>query len=844
MTVTCIHCSHSFDYEAPSFTEPGGSTVCPSCGRDTPAEETWGGDSGLNIVGGTDNRVYCFNCGKGMTPREGELIPVCEECRAEQGTPQPGMGGEAPLGDEPVADWMIRKANGNVYGPFPTETIVEWIQARKINADEEVAHIGGAWRIFGQHEEFSKYFEKPKSRAPAGPSTDIDFRRRTPVRDALTRFGGGLVALVLVGGVGFGVWYAVTNRALVVPEETLEKVADRVGDLGGAKAPPTQGISVDARNLLLELHDKHEGVVGNSMELYLRGRTLMLRDNYDNLIEARDQLEKAVALDPDNALALAGLSEVYNLLAWTGYGSLDLQRESIYLIQMAKSSGNYPAAVLRSEAAFLIYSGNYAEGRAKAEEALAKNPEDPSLHYLLGVAAMGGGSEVTDKVQEHFDKAIELDPNFHQVWFALARAEEETGHLGKAVDYYKKKIATDAESAASHTRLGHIFGSVGRYELAAEHYDSAIDLNKREKEAFLERAVLAYQVEGDGATAVRLLERLLGEDGPELRIAERKEIGTHLAAAYRLAGQPEKAIEAAETVLASDKTYGAAHFQLGLALVDAGRPTDALPEFSKAEDSGLEPPDIARVLFYAGYAAMKGDRAQDAVESFQRGVDTDPSFTPLWLWRAKVNAEQSDPKAAAAGMFEHIKTDPLRYARDREMGEWWAPVPSAQEVADVFAKAVEGENFAPALNGALGIALFHAGKYDSASRYLKEAIRQDPRAGAPIFYEGLIAHQEGRASSAEQLFEQVMGVSALGSNATFLIYLGDAQLAQGKVDDALGSFERGMAYGGTDSWALTRQAAALSKAGRIDDARAKLEAAADADPRAVLPRRARYDIPS
>jgi len=843
MRVTCIHCSHTFDYEAPSFAQPGGSTVCPSCGRDTPAEETWGGESGLNIVGGTDNRVYCFNCGKGMTPREGELIPVCEECRAEQGTPTPGAG-DAPAGDEPVADWMIRKANGNVYGPFPTETIIEWIQARKINADEEVAHIGGAWRLFGQHEEFSKFFEKPKSRAPVGAPTDIDFRRRTPIRDALTRFGGGLIALVLVGGIGFGVWYAVTNRALVVPEETLEKVADKVGDLGGAKAPPTTGISVDARNLLIDLHKKHEGVAGNSMEFYLRGRTLMLRDNYDNLIEAQNQLEKAVALDSDNALALAGLSEVYNLLAWTGYGSLDLQRESIYLIQMAKNSGNYPAAVLRSEAAFLIYSGNYAEGKGKAQDALGKNPEDPALHYLLGVAAMGGGSEVTEAVQQHFDKAIELDPNFHQVWFALARAEEESGHLGKAVDYYKKKIATDAQSAASHTRLGHIFGSVGRYELAAQHYDSAIGLNKREKEAFLQRAVLAYQVEGDGATAVRLLEALLGDGGPELRIAERKSIGTHLAAAYRIAGQPEKAVAAAEEVLASDKTYGAAHFQRGLALVDAGRPTEALPEFSKAEDSGLEPREIARVLFYAGHAAMKGDRPQEAVEAFQRGVDTDPSFTPLWLWLAKVNAEQGDAKVAAAALFEHIKVDPLGYARDREMGEWWAPVPSSQAVADVFAKKVEGENFAPALNGALGIALFHAGKYDSASRYLKEAIQQDPRAGAPIFYEGLIAHQQGRASSAESHFQEVMGVSALGSNATFLIYLADAQLAQGKLDEALASFERGMAYGGKDAWALTRQAAALNKAGREDDARSKLDAAAEADPRAVLPRRARYDIPS
>ncbi|MCO4769339.1 MAG: tetratricopeptide repeat protein [Deltaproteobacteria bacterium] len=841
MQVSCIHCSHRFDHEVPSFAQPGGSTVCPSCGRDTPAEEVWGGDSGLNIVGGTDNRVYCFNCGKGMTPQEGELIPVCDECRAEQGGPVPGAGLE-PEPDEPVADWMIRKANGNVYGPFPSETIVEWVHARKINADEEVAHIGGAWRLFGSHEEFGSYFEKPKSAPPVGAPTDLDFRRKTPIRDALGRFGVAGIALLLIGGIGFGVWYAVSNHALVLPESTLERVVERVGDLSASNQASSPSMSPDARNLLMTLLEQNRGATGNSMELFLRGRTLMLRDNYGNLVQARKELEKAVALDPSNVLALTGLSEVYNLLAWSGYDTLDLQRQAIYLIQMAESDGNYPAATLRSKAAFLIYSGNYAEGRGIALEALGKNAADPSLHYLLGIAAMAGGEEVTDEVQGHFDKAIELDPKFHQVWYALARAEEASGHLGKAVAYYKKKIATDAASSASHTRLGHIFRSVGRYKTAISHYDSAIALNKREKEAFLSRGVLAYQVEGNPQKAVMLFEKLLVADGPELRIAERKEIGTHLSAAYRLSGNPQKAITAADEVIKKDRTYGAAHFQRGLALVAAGRPQDAMPEFSKAEDSGLEPNELARVLFYSGHAAYKAGRLQEAAEAFQRGLDTDSSYTPLSLWAAKVKGEMGDVKLAATSLMDHIKDDPLDYVRDRNVGDWWAPVPSAQPVADVFLKALEGENFAPELNAAVGVALFHAGKDEKADAFLKAAVEQDPRAGGALFYQGLIAHKKGRASAAVNYFREVMGV--VNSSGVLYVYLADALLSSGKVDEALGSFERGMAYGGKGAWSLTRQAAALTKAGRDDDAREKLDEALDGDPKAILPKRAKYDIPS
>mgnify|MGYP000554006721 CR=1 FL=1 len=549
MQVRCIHCGHGFEHEAPSFARGAATTVCPSCGRDTPATEEWLTDTGFSAGGAAvESRVYCFNCGCAMTPREGELIPVCDNCRQDQNAGG-GLEDELPESDEPVADWMIRKANGNVYGPFPTETIVDWIRAKKINADEEIAHIGGAWRLFGQHEEFGKFFDSPADTGQQS-AAEIDFRRKTPVKDALGRFGAAGFAVVALGLVSIGVWYAISNEALVIPEATLDQVADTVSDLG-QKKPERNTMSQDARALVTSLVETHKGVEGSSMEHFLRGRTLMLRDNYANLVQARDQLEKAVVLDANNALALAALAELYGLLAHSGYDSLDLQRQSIYLLQMADASENYPAAVLRGHAAFDVYSGNFASGRTNAQAALQKNPEDPALHYLLGIAAMGKGNQITPEVQSHFDKALELDPSFHQVWYALAKAEEESGHLDKALEYYEKKIASDPGSSASHTRLASIHRSIGSYPTAMSHYDKAIGINRLEKDAFLDRAVLAYQVENNPGLAVKLLTPLYDGDGPELRVTELKTIGTHLSAALRLAGTPDRAIEIADEVRAS-----------------------------------------------------------------------------------------------------------------------------------------------------------------------------------------------------------------------------------------------------------------------------------------------------
>ena len=838
MQVRCIHCGHGFDHEAPSFARGAATTVCPSCGRDTPATEEWLTDTGFSAGGAAvESRVYCFNCGCAMTPREGELIPVCDNCRQDQNAGA-GLEDELPESDEPVADWMIRKANGNVYGPFPTETIVDWIRAKKINADEEIAHIGGAWRLFGQHEEFGKFFDSPADTGQQS-AAEIDFRRKTPVKDALGRFGAAGFAVVALGLVSIGVWYAISNEALVIPEATLDQVADTVSDLG-QKKPERNTMSQDARALVTSLVETHKGVEGSSMEHFLRGRTLMLRDNYANLVQARDQLEKAVVLDANNALALAALAELYGLLAHSGYDSLDLQRQSIYLLQMADASENYPAAVLRGHAAFDVYSGNFASGRTNAQAALQKNPEDPALHYLLGIAAMGKGNQITPEVQSHFDKALELDPSFHQVWYALAKAEEESGHLDKALEYYEKKIASDPGSSASHTRLASIHRSIGSYPTAMSHYDKAIGINRLEKDAFLDRAVLAYQVENNPGLAVKLLTPLYDGDGPELRVTELKTIGTHLSAALRLAGTPDRAIEIADEVLKKDKTYGPALFQRALAMVAAGQAGDALPYFTKAEDAGLETRELARVLFFRGHAAQVAGRNQEAAESYRRSREVDASFTPTWLWQASVTSKLGDAKNAAKGMLAHTKHDPLQYARDREHGEWWAPIPNARAVADELDIALKKEAFAPDLRTAVGIALFHAGDVAEADKHLRQAIVEDERNGAALFYRGLIEHQKGRSAASAALFQGVMDVSR--NVGVFHTYLGDSLLAQGRVDEAIAAFDRGMAYGGKTPWAFTRYAAALEKAGREKDALEKLAEAVKADPGAIAPRKALFAL--
>ena len=852
MHVVCIHCGHHFDHEAPAYAQGGGSAVCPACGRDTPTGEEWGLDGGLPegfAAGpGAESRVYCFNCGKEMTPRDGELIPVCDECRQETGSPATDLEtGEAelpPTGDEPVADWMIRKGNGNVYGPFPAETIIEWIKARKINADEEIAHIGGAWRLFGQHEEFGRYFEQGPDAAIPASDQEIDFRRRSPVRDAVRGFGRiGLVLLVL-GGIGWAVWFAIESDALVVSESLVNKAADQIeaARRHEGKAPMAE----DAVKLLADLAAAHpelaepDSDAPGSMEHFLRGRTQMLRDGVQDLRDARDSLERAVLQDPRNPLALGALAELYNLLVERGQGSLDLQRQAIYLIELADAAGSNPAEVLRARAAFLIYSGNEGEGVGVAQQAMQKNPEDPALHFLLGVAGSRTARGVPEGARRHFDKALELDPGYHQVWYELGAGAEETGQLREAIAHLDRKIELDPRSAAANSLLGLIYERVGDHDRATSHYDRAVSLHATDKTAVSRRAILAYQVDGDAAKAATMLEGLLKNTEIELKIRERKEYGVHLAAARRLAADIEGALAAAESVLKEDKNYSPALFQKGLALVASGQANEAVPEFTRAESPELSPNVRARIAFFQGQAALAGGQTQDAMESFTRSYQLDQDFIPGYLWAGSVNLELGNAKRAAQIMLEHIGRDPLDYTRVRDPDLFYEPLPDLAAVSTKLKKAVDAEGFAPDLNAALGAVLFHEGRSDEAKTYLKRALQQDERNEAGYFYTGLIEYRAKRHKRAFALFTALLDVHH--NKGVYHVYAGDSLLAMGRLDDAVAAYEKGQGYGSKSTWSHTRLAEALARRGESEPARKQLAEAVKLDDRAVAPRQQLFQL--
>ena len=58
---------------------------------------------------------------------------------------------------------MVKKATGQVYGPYDLETLMAWIDKKSIQPSDEVSKVGGQWRTFATHPTFAAKFGPPSA---------------------------------------------------------------------------------------------------------------------------------------------------------------------------------------------------------------------------------------------------------------------------------------------------------------------------------------------------------------------------------------------------------------------------------------------------------------------------------------------------------------------------------------------------------------------------------------------------------------------------------------------------------------------------------------------------------
>ncbi len=181
--------------------------------------------------------------------------------------------------------------------------------------------------------------------------------------------------------------------------------------------------------------------------LYLAGRNNVYQRRLDNLFQARNQFEQAIALDPNYAQAYSGLSDSLMLI--------------LINHQALSPDEVYPLA------------------QAAVDRALELDTEDAEIYASLGLIRMHQAEWKRSKPElveaaTALERAIELNPNHAQAFTWYASVQGLRGRPEKAIELLEKALELDPLARIPQSNLAEKYAELGHNDEALAQWLGAV----------------------------------------------------------------------------------------------------------------------------------------------------------------------------------------------------------------------------------------------------------------------------------------------------------------------------------------------------------------------------------
>jgi TolB-like protein len=237
-----------------------------------------------------------------------------------------------------------------------------------------------------------------------------------------------------------------------------------------------------------------------TFEAYLRAIFSFRTETQEGYLEGIEILEEALANDPTSALAHAALGQGYSELL---HGAMPLAEAT-------------------------------RRARAATEKALELDPTLAEAHLAQGLYRLYGERDWKGS-EEHFRRAIELNPSMADAWYHWAWWLEIGGVDKEAIAAGEKSVQLSPLSSYYISWLAEQYRDAGNYDKAIELAESVLDLDPDYP--------VALNALGN---AYLELERFHAAIATHEKIAQSPRWAPTLAQSYAWAGQPDKALEIAQ----------------------------------------------------------------------------------------------------------------------------------------------------------------------------------------------------------------------------------------------------------------------------------------------------------
>ena len=280
--------------------------------------------------------------------------------------------------------------------------------------------------------------------------------------------------------------------------------------------------------------------------LYLRGRYYWGKRTKEDLEKAIAYFDEAIRMDPNYALAHAGMADCYTLMGRQLYlpAKDAFQKARGYANKALELNDNLAEAHTSLAAVLVIYDWDWSAAEDQFKRAIHLNPNYAAAHYWHSVLLQTMG-----RLQESVtaaERAQGLDPLSPVIGMGIVQAYFFSEQYDKAIDECLKYLEMNPNFVVALDYLVHLHVQNGLFEKADEDAKKLVDISERKAEA---AAHVAYVLAASGKTdeAKKLLEAAISD--PKLGYSN----PTIFIIVYSVLGDQDNAFLWAEKALESGK---------------------------------------------------------------------------------------------------------------------------------------------------------------------------------------------------------------------------------------------------------------------------------------------------
>jgi len=278
-------------------------------------------------------------------------------------------------------------------------------------------------------------------------------------------------------------------------------------------------------------------------QLYLKGRYFWNKVTPEGFEKSLEFYRQAIDIDPNYALAYAGLADSYNLLG--SYGVLPLKE-------------SHPKA------------------RAAAEKALEIDGELAEAHTALA-AVIADYYWDWAAAEKHFKQALALNPNYPVARYWHSQYLARMGRLDEAVEEAKRAQTLDPVSPNANAHVGLALYRARRYDEAIAQLQKALEIDADTFDAHIFLGFVYIQQERS--------EEAIAEFQTMVKLSERNpNLLALLGYAYATAGKPEEAREILKELNEQSKNQPVSPFETAMIYIGLGEREQAFAWLEKAYD--------------------------------------------------------------------------------------------------------------------------------------------------------------------------------------------------------------------------------------------------------------------